>query len=109
MRVWGVRLGDFIFLIIGTLFLLQSKTAPLGAFILITTYMSAKEDEERMERERQRRAIQHVEIEVIDGEEYEEVDVKESEEEYDEVDTAYPDAEDEFNDEEFRKNRRRWR
>ncbi len=94
-----MSITNYLFFFIGMLCLTPPMT-PLGIIILLSTYKCAQEDEEKKQRQR-RQATQNVKYEVVecdeDGVEYEEVDV------------AYPDAEEEFENKEFRRNLKRWR
>ncbi len=97
MKIHGLKIKYWFYLILGCVFLFPPMT-PIGAAILIFAYKSAVEDEKKENREdAMKRRKARMEYEVVDAEEYEEVDV------------AYPDAEDEFENDEFIRNLKRWR
>ncbi len=84
MKIHGLKIKYWFYLILGCVFLFPPMT-PIGAAILIFAYKSAVEDAKKEDREdamKMRKA--RMEYEVVDAEEYEEVDV------------AYPDADEEF-------------
>ncbi len=94
MMICGIKPKYAICCIIGIIFLLPPMT-PIGAIILIGTYMRGMADAKRMDREHAARTqkITHDE----DGVEYEEVAVEE-----------YPDPIVEFNSKDFLRNARKW-
>ncbi len=96
MKIHGLKIKYWFYLILGCAFLFPPMT-PIGAAILIFAYKSAVEDakiEDREDAMKMRKARMEY---VVDAEEYEEVDV------------AYPDVEEEFGKGKFHWNSKKWR
>ncbi len=102
MMIWGVKLKYAITLTIGIIFLIPPMT-PIGALIIIGTYMSGMADAKKMDREHAMK-MQKARKKFEEGDvEYEVMDMKEHE------DAEYPDADEEFDNDRFIKNLRRWK
>ncbi len=101
ITICGLKLKYAIWIIIGSIFLFPPMT-PVGAVILIGTYMAAMSDAKKMDREHAKNGQAEKKFDVRNVE-YEIMEVNE------EADVAYPDAEEEFNKKKFQQNSRRWR
>ncbi len=96
MRIRGMKVKHIIMWLLGMVFLTPPGT-PIGALLLIVTYKAMKSDMELQVH--QKIMEERAKIPTHDEDDIE----------YGEVDTSYPDADDEFDDAEFLKNLRRWR
>ncbi len=96
MRIRGMKVKHMIMWLMGIMFLTPPGT-PVGILLLIVTYKAMKSDMELQVHQKTMEQRAKMPTHDEDGVEYEEVDV------------AYPNAEDEFDDKEFIRNLKRWR